>query len=93
MLFSVGDTKLGNIKKNTQIFRLISISLKKVMSKLAKQIVCDGEGISKLIEVNISNAKSKIQAKKIAFAIAESMLVKTAIYGGDANWGRIIMAI
>ena len=93
MLFSVDGTELGNIKKNTRIFRLISISLKKVMSQLAKQIVCDGEGISKLIEVNISNAKSKIQAKKIAFAIAESMLVKTAIYGGDANWGRIIMAI
>ena len=68
-------------------------ALKKVMIELAKQIVCDGEGISKLIEVNVSNAKNKIQAKKIAFSIAESLLVKTAICGQDPNWGRIIMAI
>ena len=46
-----------------------------------------------MIEVNVMNAKTKIQASKIAFSIAESLLVKTAIFGEDANWGRIIMAI
>ena len=69
------------------------MALNKVMINLAKQIVCDGEGITKLIEVNVVNAKNKNQALKIAFSIAESLLVKTAIHGEDANWGRIIMAI
>ena len=46
-----------------------------------------------MIEVNVINANSKAQAKTIAFSIAESLLVKTAIFGQDANWGRIIMAI
>ena len=93
VVFSVGNTKLENIVKKTQILKSISTSLKKVMKNLAKQIVSDGEGISKLIEVNLYNAKSKAQAKKIAFSIAESLLVKTAIFGEDCNWGRVIMAI
>lgn len=93
MLFAVGNKKLEKVKIKTKNFRLISNSIKKAMTKLALQIVCDGEGISKLIEVNVFNAQNKNQAKKIAFSIAESLLVKTAIYGEDANWGRIIMAI
>ena len=92
-VFAVGNKKLKNTIKKHQFLKLISTSLKKIMRKLAQQIVCDGEGISKLIEVNVFNANSKTQAKKIAFSIAESLLVKTAICGEDANWGRIIMAI
>ncbi len=93
VLFAIGDKKLKNIGKTTQNFKSFSRSIKKVMIKLAKQIACDGEGASKLIEVNVVKAKNKVQAKKIAFSIGESMLVKTAIFGEDANWGRIIMAI
>ena len=93
VVFALGNTKLKNIEKKNKIFKSISTSLIKVMNKLALQIVCDGEGISKLIEVNVSNSKNKTQAKKVAFSIAESLLVKTAICGEDANWGRIIMAI
>ena len=92
-IFAVGNKKLKNTIKKHQFLKLISTSLKKIMRKLAQQIVCDGEGISKLIEVNVFNANSKTQAKKIAFSIAESLLVKTAICGEDANWGRIVMAI
>ena len=92
-IFAVGNTKLGKIGKKNQYLESISKLLRKVMIKLAQQIVCDGEGVSKLIEVNVTNAKNKIQAKKIAFSIGESLLVKTAIFGEDANWGRIIMAI
>ena len=51
------------------------------MLNLSKQIVCDGEGISKLIEVNVKNAKNINQASNIAFSIAESLLVKTAVSG------------
>ena len=64
--------KISNFKKH-QFLKLISTSLKKVMRKLAQQIVCDGEGISKLIEVKVSNAKNKTQAKKIAFSISETL--------------------
>ena len=63
------------------------------MLDLAKQIVIDGEGAKKIIEITIENAKSVNSAKKIAFSIANSPLVKTAIAGEDANWGRIVMAI
>ena len=68
-------------------------SLYSVMLDLAKLIVKDGEGASKFITINISGASSKQAAKKIGFSIANSPLVKTAIAGEDANWGRIIMAI
>ncbi len=64
-----------------------------IMLDLAKQIVIDGEGAKKIIEITIENAKSVNSAKKIAFSIANSPLVKTAIAGEDANWGRIVMAI
>ena len=63
------------------------------MLNLSKQIVSDGEGISKLIEVTVSKAKNEAQASNVAFSIAESTLVKTAMAGEDANWGRIVMAI
>ena len=64
-----------------------------IMLDLAKKIVIDGEGAKKIIKICVEKAKSNISAKKIAFSIANSPLVKTAIAGEDANWGRIIMAI
>ena len=93
MLFSVGNENFKKVDNENKTFYKILSALNKIMLNLSHQIVCDGEGISKLIEVNVFKAKSKIQAKKIAFSIAESLLVKTAIFGQDANWGRIIMAI
>ena len=60
---------------------------------MAKRIVADGEGASKFVSVNVLNAKTFIDAKNVAFSIANSPLVKTAIAGEDPNWGRIIMAI
>ncbi len=68
-------------------------SLNKVLLNLAKRVVADGEGASKFITIKVSGAKSDLDAKKIAFSIANSPLVKTAIAGEDPNWGRIIMAI
>ena len=67
--------------------------LKKAMIDLAKKIVLDGEGAKKFIEITVINAKTATTAKKICFSIANSLLVKTAIAGEDANWGRLIMAI
>ena len=68
-------------------------ALQKLMINLAKQVVRDGEGATKLITVRVLNAASKKAAKNIALSIANSPLVKTAIAGCDPNWGRIVMAI
>jgi glutamate N-acetyltransferase / amino-acid N-acetyltransferase len=60
---------------------------------LALQVVRDGEGAQKLIQIDVSGAENDDAAKRIALSIANSPLVKTAIAGGDANWGRIVMAV
>ena len=64
-----------------------------LMTDLAHQVVKDGEGASKFVEINILNAKTSSDAKTLAKSIANSPLVKTAIAGEDPNWGRIVMAI
>ena len=79
----IGDKRLSSFR----------IALDKVLQSLAQQIVCDGEGASKFITININSVKSQKVARNIGFAIANSSLVKTAIAGEDPNWGRIIMAI
>ncbi|MBX3532297.1 MAG: bifunctional ornithine acetyltransferase/N-acetylglutamate synthase, partial [Rhizobiaceae bacterium] len=65
----------------------------KVLKSLALQVVKDGEGARKFVEIEVTGAKSARSAKKIALSIANSPLVKTAIAGEDANWGRIVMAV
>jgi glutamate N-acetyltransferase/amino-acid N-acetyltransferase len=60
---------------------------------LAKQIVRDGEGATKLVEIQVRNAKNPVEAKRAAMAVAKSSLVKTALFGEDANWGRIMAAL
>ena len=73
--------------------KTVYIALQEVMIDLAQQIVKDGEGASKFITVRVSAAESDTDARTIALAIANSPLVKTAIAGSDANWGRIVMAV
>ena len=60
---------------------------------LALQVVRDGEGAQKFVHINVDGAVSNASARRIAMAIANSPLVKTAIAGEDANWGRIVMAV
>jgi len=83
MIKNINDPKLEEFEK----------SLHAVLLNLSKRIAADGEGASKFITVNVNNSKTQEEAKKIAFSIANSSLVKTAIAGEDPNWGRIIMAI
>ncbi len=64
-----------------------------VTRSLAKQVVRDGEGATKFIEIEVRNAKNPVEAKRAAFAIARSSLVKTALFGEDANWGRIMATL
>jgi glutamate N-acetyltransferase/amino-acid N-acetyltransferase len=68
-------------------------ALNEVLHDLALQVVRDGEGAQKLVRIHVAGAVSKTSARAIAFAIAHSPLVKTAIAGEDANWGRIVMAV
>ncbi len=68
-------------------------ALAAVAASLAEQVARDGEGASKLVRIRVSGAQSSRAARVIALAIANSPLVKTAIAGGDANWGRIVMAV
>ena len=68
-------------------------ALVEVMRDLAQQIVKDGEGASKFVTVTVTGAETRAAARTIAFAIANSPLVKTAVAGEDPNWGRIVMAV
>jgi glutamate N-acetyltransferase/amino-acid N-acetyltransferase len=70
-----------------------SEALRDLMHDLAMQVIKDGEGITKLIEVHVEGAEGDAAARRIALSIANSPLVKTAIAGEDANWGRVVMAV
>ena len=80
---NINDSKLSDFNEK----------LHSVLLNLAKRVVMDGEGASKFISIDVLNAAKETDAKKIAFSIANSPLVKTAVAGEDPNWGRIIMAI
>ena len=68
-------------------------ALQGVLANLSEQIARDGEGARKLVEITVEGAVSKTSARRIALSIANSPLVKTAIAGEDANWGRVVMAV
>ncbi len=93
-IFSTRAIKIGqNLNLNDRIIQKFELSLKKLCLNLAQQIVVDGEGAKKFLTVRVINAKSLSSAKNIAFSIANSPLVKTAVAGEDPNWGRIVMGI
>jgi glutamate N-acetyltransferase / amino-acid N-acetyltransferase len=68
-------------------------AMRSVLANLAEQVARDGEGARKLVEILVEGAVSKPSARRIALSIANSPLVKTAIAGEDANWGRVVMAV
>ncbi len=93
-IFSTARAKNKIIKNiNDSTIKDFDNSLHEVLLNLAKRVVADGEGASKFVTIKVNSAKTREDAKKIAFSIANSPLVKTAIAGHDPNWGRIIMAI
>ena len=93
-IFSTGKVKHPTIRSiGDEKLKKFDIALNTVLLNLAKRVVADGEGSSKFITINVKNCKTEKDAKKIAFSISNSPLVKTAIAGEDPNWGRIIMAI
>ena len=93
-IFSTRKIKIGHNRGITDpVIQKFETSLKSVCLNLAKQIVVDGEGAKKFLTIKVTNAKSISSAKKIAFSVACSPLVKTAVAGEDPNWGRVIMGI
>jgi glutamate N-acetyltransferase/amino-acid N-acetyltransferase len=78
-----GDAKLDDFRQK----------LDALLLDLAQQVARDGEGARKFVEVQVEGAENDKAAKKIAFSIANSPLVKTAVAGEDANWGRVVMAV
>lgn len=94
LLFATGQANVPPIPDaNDERLKDFRAALSKVLADLAIQIVRDGEGATKLVTVNVEGAVNDASAKAIARTICESPLVKTAIAGEDANWGRIVMAI
>jgi glutamate N-acetyltransferase/amino-acid N-acetyltransferase len=86
---------LGNpeITPKTASYRAFRNALSEVTYELSRLIVQDGEGATKTIEIEVKGARNEVDAEKAAFSVANSNLVKTALYGNDANWGRIMAAL
>jgi glutamate N-acetyltransferase/amino-acid N-acetyltransferase len=82
-IVNAGDPRLRGFRRAFEM----------VLADLAEQVARDGEGARKLVEIEVEGAVSKASARKIAMSIANSPLVKTAIAGEDANWGRVVMAV
>lgn len=94
LAFATGKAGTGMIKDiNDPAFSQFRSAFSDLLLDLAHQVVRDGEGASKFIEITVTGAEDDRAAKVIALTIANSPLVKTAIAGGDANWGRIVMAV
>jgi glutamate N-acetyltransferase/amino-acid N-acetyltransferase len=95
MVLVMANGLAGNaaLTENSEEFQLFGAALEYVLIKLAKMIAKDGEGATKLIEIMVKGSKSEEEAAQAARAVANSNLVKTAIHGADANWGRILAAV
>jgi glutamate N-acetyltransferase/amino-acid N-acetyltransferase len=81
------------VRRNDPRLKAFKKALLEVLANLSEQIARDGEGARKLVEIIVEGAVSKASARRIAMSIANSPLVKTAIAGEDANWGRVVMAV
>ncbi len=92
MVMANGLCKNKRIKEGSKKFRLFRDLLFEVCDELSRMIIKDGEGATKVIEIQVKNARNKDDAVKVARAISNSLLFKTAMYGNDSNWGRIMAA-
>ena len=92
LVLANGAAGAPSISANNRAHRQFTAALEEVCGSLAQQIVADGEGAQRIIEIEVRGARSESAARKIAETIATSALVKTAFAGGDPNWGRIFAA-
>lgn len=92
MLIATGKVDL-DIESNSEAQTLLQDALTDLMLELAQGLVRDGEGATKFVTVQVEGAASEAQALEVAFSIANSPLMKTALFASDANWGRLAMAV
>ena len=94
MLIATGQAKHKRVPaEGGAMLKDFARALNELLLDLALQVIRDGEGAQKLVRIDVTGAKTAKSAKKIAMVVANSPLVKTAIAGEDANWGRIVMAV
>jgi glutamate N-acetyltransferase/amino-acid N-acetyltransferase len=93
LIMANGMAENEPIGRRTASFKKFSSALADICYALGRLIVKDGEGATKLVEIVVKNARTQGDAEKAASSIANSPLVKTALYGNDANWGRIMAAM
>ena len=93
VILANGQSAALELVEETKEFELFERALEHVLIRLAKMIARDGEGATKLVEVIVNGATTEAEAVQAARAVANSNLVKTAIHGADANWGRILAAV
>ena len=93
LVAATGQSPAAEVKATGPVAKAFEAALKGVMRDLALQVIRDGEGATKLVEVRVTGAASPEDAAKVAFSIANSPLVKTAVAGQDPNWGRIVAAV
>ncbi|WP_197479823.1 bifunctional ornithine acetyltransferase/N-acetylglutamate synthase, partial [Oleiphilus sp. HI0132] len=93
ILFTTGKSKAPLIDKSHADFPALKDALSDVLVELAQLIVRDGEGATKFVTVQVEQAKSTEEALEVAYTIAHSPLIKTALFACDPNWGRILAAL
>lgn len=93
VMLANGESNSERIEENSRYMKIFRQTIYDICLELAHMIIKDAEGATKFITVNVKGAKTVPDAKKVAKAVANSLLVKTAFYGEDPNWGRIIAAV
>jgi glutamate N-acetyltransferase/amino-acid N-acetyltransferase len=93
LLMASGAEDGDEIGVSDACFAEVASAIREVCGELARMIIRDGEGATKFVTVSVVGAAGEADAFEAAMSIANSPLVKTALFGGDANWGRVIMAV
>ncbi|MDH5423658.1 MAG: bifunctional glutamate N-acetyltransferase/amino-acid acetyltransferase ArgJ [Gammaproteobacteria bacterium] len=93
VLIATGRSAVSEINKRDERYEVFIKALNEVMQFLAQAIIRDAEGVTKFVEITVSSAESYNDAKTVAYTVAHSPLVKTALFASDPNWGRILAAV
>ena len=93
LVLANGQSEAAEILEDTNEYEIFYHTLEKICQELSKRIAADGEGATKFLTINVTGTKSFADAKTIAMSVVKSPLVKTAFFGQDPNWGRVICAV
>ena len=92
-IIATGENSSINFSRDKASYLKLEKGLINICQILARKIIEDGEGATKIVDISITNAKNNAEAKRIALTLANSSLIKTAFYGSDPNWGRILVKL